>query len=101
MEKDPFGRFHAMENQRQLNLVKNVNFQIHSAVEAQGVNLRVRHGFSITKLIGFESEKCPVLEVDTFGMKKKSQPNLPFLFHKPLKVLLQKRIREHIQRCSL
>ena len=84
MEKDPFGRFHAMENQRQSNLVKNVNFQIHSAVEAQGVNLRVRHGFWITKLIGFESEKCPVLEVDTFGMKKKITAEFAILFHKPL-----------------
>ena len=56
MEKGPFGRFHAMENQPQSNLVKNVNFQIHSAVEAQGVNLTARHGFLITEFIGSESE---------------------------------------------
>lgn len=31
MEKDPFGRFHAMGSHLQSNLVKNVNFQIHFA----------------------------------------------------------------------
>ena len=51
MEKDPFGRFHAMANHPQSNLVKNANFQIHSAVPIpQSVKVE-RHGFFIT-LIG-------------------------------------------------
>ena len=45
MEKDPFGRFHAMVNHPWSNLVKNANFQIHSAAPiAQSVKVE-RHGF--------------------------------------------------------
>ena len=43
MARDQFGRYHAMANHLRLNWAKNVNYQIHSAVQAATVVVDLVH----------------------------------------------------------